>query len=197
MKRAYLLIAIMIFGIGLAFAQTPPSIDSVWFWEETDCNDSNIVHICYILSDAEGDPATISAQMSADSGATWTVPLTTLLNDTDDLGDSILPGTHCFDWIMSEDYAGVETTEAMLRVSVNTAGKEFFVFVGSPTLIYKEEWNFPVFGDPIPIISTSDTIFRTTRSTTSTMPPVSPCCSRGNVTCWWSWDGDRSSALKH
>ena len=108
MKKRYLLIALLVFGIGLLFGQTPPSIDSVWFWEETDCNDSNIVHICYILIDSEGDPANISVQMSADSGATWTVPLVTLIGAESAIGDSVMPGTHCFEWIMSEDLPGVE-----------------------------------------------------------------------------------------
>ncbi|RKZ27752.1 hypothetical protein DRQ36_11345, partial [bacterium] len=103
-------------------AETPCSvwIDSVWFWEETDCNDSNIVHICYTLSSTCPDSVyTVSAQMSADSGVTWTVPLVTLIGAEDAIGDSISPGTHCFDWIMSED---LPNSEALFgaKVTVNS-----------------------------------------------------------------------------
>ncbi len=81
-----------------------PSIDSVWFSEETECNDSNIVEICYTLSsDCPESTYTISAQMSADSGETWDVPFVTLLDAEGNIGDSVAVGTHCFEWVMSED----------------------------------------------------------------------------------------------
>ncbi len=109
---------ILIIFLGLLFtnlnAQTP-SIDSLWFSEETDCNDSNIVEICYILS---GDTANISIRMSADSGQTWDVPLYTFTEDDGDLGDSIAPGLHCFKWIMSEDQHNAEGKNWILECKV-------------------------------------------------------------------------------
>ncbi|MBN2541957.1 hypothetical protein JXI42_03745 [bacterium] len=74
--------------------------DSIWFWEETDCNDSNIVHICYNLA---GDTANANIQMSSDGGVSWSVPLFTLRNEEGDIGEGVLPGEHCYEWIMSED----------------------------------------------------------------------------------------------
>ncbi|MBN2541898.1 PQQ-binding-like beta-propeller repeat protein [bacterium] len=93
----------------------PPDIDTVWFWEETDCNDSNIVHICYVLT---GDTTTVSVRMSSDGGATWTVPLLTLRNDAGDLGPGVAAGTHCFDWLMSEDFPDYERHNFMVEVSI-------------------------------------------------------------------------------
>ncbi len=91
------------FGVRMCISQ--PMIDSVWFWEETDCDGRNLVEICYILSD---DTANISAQMSSDSGMTWDVPLTTLMDTTGDLGEEIVPGEHCFYWEMGIDESDKE-----------------------------------------------------------------------------------------
>jgi len=94
-------------------------IDSVWFTEETECDDSNIVTICYDLRSTCPDSTyNISAQMSADSGATWGVPLITLLNDDSDLGDGVSPGVHCFDWVMSEDMPDTDGCEWVVEISI-------------------------------------------------------------------------------
>jgi len=100
-----------------SFYLIEPTIDSVWFWEETDCNDSNIVHICYILS---GNSANITISISADSGATlhesgtdWFV---TFIDSAGDFG-SVAPDTHCFDWIMSTDFPDTEGYDWMVVVS--------------------------------------------------------------------------------
>ncbi|RKZ31401.1 hypothetical protein DRQ36_02150 [bacterium] len=97
----------------------PPAIDSVWFYEETDCNDSNIVHICYILS---CDTADIAVNISPDSGGTWisagTSWFTTLLDTLGDFGNNVVPGTHCFDWIMSADLPDTESPDWLVRAEM-------------------------------------------------------------------------------
>jgi len=91
-----------------------PSIDAVWFSEETICNDSNIVRICYDLS---GDTAYILAEISADSGRSWNVPLISLRDTAGDLGANVAPGRHCFDWIMSRDFPGAEQRGFLCRIT--------------------------------------------------------------------------------
>ena len=90
------------------------SLDSVWFSEETNCDGQNLVHICYTLG---WDNANIIVRMSADSGATWNVPLITLIGAAGDMGANIAPGTHCFDWLMSADYFGYETYDCLLEIT--------------------------------------------------------------------------------
>ncbi|MCD6124628.1 hypothetical protein J7J62_05600, partial [bacterium] len=123
-----------------------PVVDSVWFWEETDCNDSNIVHICYTLSNCE---ANISVWMSADSGGTWTPAgsswFVTLLDTAGDIGANITLGTHCFEWVMSEDLPGVEDSSFEVMVIANrvketaettylaVSGKACPYFAGQPS----------------------------------------------------------------
>ncbi len=100
-----------------------PTIDSVWFSEETECNDSNVVQICYTLS---GCPAEVTVEMSDNGGRSWDMPLTTLMDYEDDLGENVPIGNHCFLWVMNEDIAPVERLDFMLRAnaiveSVSTA----------------------------------------------------------------------------
>ncbi len=106
-------------------------VDSVWFWEETECDEQNIVHICYTLS---GHTSDISGQMSADSGATWvevgTEWFTTLLDTTGDLGEDIVPtspDSHCFDWVMSEDMPDSEGYNWMVEISEFVLLDTFFI----------------------------------------------------------------------
>ncbi len=111
-----------------------PELDSVWFWEETDCNDSNIVYFCYDLFE---DSANVIFQMTADSGATWTpagMDWFVSLGDTlGDFGDGVAPGNHCFQWDMSADMPGVEQDnfEAMVISQREFKGHTFFL----------EDWN--------------------------------------------------------
>ena len=92
------------------FYVTPPCsvwIDSVWFSEETECNDSNIVQICYHLSSTCPDSSfDVTIRISPDSGTTWVnvgEEWFSTLTDTDgDLG-TVDTGLHCFHWIMNED----------------------------------------------------------------------------------------------
>ncbi|MGC9314214.1 MAG: DNRLRE domain-containing protein [bacterium] len=95
------------------------TIDSVWFWEETDCDDSNMVHICYILS---GDSADIEISISPDSGGMW-VPVgtsffATLFDTLGDYGEDIAAGMHCFDWVMSMDMPDTESWTWLVEVAM-------------------------------------------------------------------------------
>jgi len=98
-------------------------IDSVWFSEETDCNDSNIVQICYILNGTCPESTyNITVSISIDSGASW-VPagslwFSTLYDTGGDLG-AVSPGTHCFYWVISSDTSNVETENAMIKVELH------------------------------------------------------------------------------
>jgi len=84
------------------------SIDSVWFSEETDCNDSNIVQICYILSSTCPDSLfNVSVRMRPDASSGWMSAgegwFSTLTDTAGDLGAEVDTGLHCFNWIMKED----------------------------------------------------------------------------------------------
>ncbi len=103
-------------SVFLVCTECTVSVDSVWFWEDTLCNDSNIVTICYDLT---CDSADISVEMSANAGTTWSVPLNTLLDTAGNLGVGVPPGEHCFRWVMSEDYYGHEHCRFMVNISAN------------------------------------------------------------------------------
>jgi len=105
-----------LFALAIAFAQ--PSIDSVWFTEETDCDGRNVVEICYILSsDTPDSTYTISVQMSGDSGATWTVPLDSIWDEEGDIGAEVDTGLHCFYWEMGEDLPDSEGCYFMVKLA--------------------------------------------------------------------------------
>jgi len=80
----------------------------------------NTVNICYILYSPVTRPFSVDVQMSSDSGATWNVPLNTLWNHAGDFGDSVFPGTHCFNWAMNTDFPGHEGYNFLVRVSAMT-----------------------------------------------------------------------------
>ncbi len=101
------------------FAQCEVSIDSVWFFEEDTCDNRNIVQICYILSsDCPDSEFTVSVQMSGDSGLTWTVPLDSLWDEEGDIGEGVLPDTHCFFWEMGYDLPDTEGYDWMVEAAV-------------------------------------------------------------------------------
>ncbi|MBN1755051.1 IgGFc-binding protein [bacterium] len=103
---------------------SPISIESVWFFEETDCNDSNLITICYELT---GDTADIYLQMSDDAGATWSVPLSTLFGASGDLGFDVAPGEHCFQWVMNDDFPGHEGCDFRVGVSTEPISYEYYL----------------------------------------------------------------------
>jgi len=89
------------------FRECTTWIDSVWFSEETDCNDSNIVRICYRFSSTcPGSLQVVSISISPDSGISWEeVGTAWFTHVRDTIGDIgyITPGTHCFEWLMDID----------------------------------------------------------------------------------------------
>lgn len=117
------------------------TIDSLWFNEEILCDEQNLVHVCYILV---GDTADIKIRISPNSGATWVNAyegwFTSLLHATGDIGKNVLPGIHCFDWLMSTDFPNREGNGWIIEVSAYRQGfvsnfaygdLENFVFTGN------------------------------------------------------------------
>ena len=100
------------------------SIDSIWFSEETECDDSNVVEICYVLSSTCSESSyNVSIEIGSDSGSTWVNFgenwFITFADTSGDVGDSVLPGIHCFYWIMSTDFPDTEGYDWMLLVRVS------------------------------------------------------------------------------
>ena len=94
-------------------------LDTVWFSEETECDGQNVVEICYIL---RGEPGEISVVASTDGGTSWDVPVTTVEDAENDLGAGVRAGTHCFNWIVSEDLPDTEIAD--LQVAIQLGGGE-------------------------------------------------------------------------
>lgn len=93
------------------------AVESVWFAEETDCNNRNIVRICYtLLSDDLSNLFSVVIRMSADSGSTWTVPLDSIWDHEGDIDDSISVGIHCFYWELDFDLPDTEGLNWALTV---------------------------------------------------------------------------------
>ena len=113
MKKVILSIALLSFIVVTAYGDA--TIDAVWFTQEIDCDGRDLVNICYYLS---GGPAHVSAIMSADSGATWTVPMDSLIGAAGNIGLDVSSGSHCFDWVMSYDLPDTDGANWMIQVVV-------------------------------------------------------------------------------
>ncbi len=106
-------------------------VDSVWFSEETNCDDSNIVEICYSLnSDCPDSLYNIDVRMSLDSGSSWvsagSLWFSTLYDTSGDLG-IVHPGIHCFYWVLSSD-TSIEMRNAMISVKLRSISETTFVY---------------------------------------------------------------------
>jgi len=116
-----LMILAMIFSARAQICQC--LIDSVWFSEETNCDNENLVNICYHYTNTCGDEAsaTINVEISSDAGVTWYEPgegwFNTIWGPGGTWGDGVMPGTHCFTWAMDRDLPGVESFDFRIRVS--------------------------------------------------------------------------------
>jgi len=86
-----------------------PVLQAVWFWEETECDSQNVVEICYILNCCDSLPFTVTVDMFADFLMAENIPLTTITDEEGDFGDSVYPGTHCFNWFMNIDFPDSES----------------------------------------------------------------------------------------
>ncbi len=106
-----------------------PRIDSVWFSEETDCDGQNIVEVCYHLYGEAGEPNPVSVNFSHDSlGGIWFNFADYTVEDTEgDFGDSVYPGVHCFNWILSEDIPGFEVENLQIRASLISISDTFAI----------------------------------------------------------------------
>ncbi len=84
--------------------------------EETFCNDSNLVQICYeFVSSCPDSLYDIDISISDNGGSSWDVPITSLIDADEHLFD-VAPGSHCFQWIMSDDLPFEEGEDFRLRV---------------------------------------------------------------------------------
>ncbi len=108
-------------------------VDSVWFWEDTLCDDENVVEICYHLSSdcPGGGSAFVTLEGSLDSGATWVAAgsgwFSTLADTTGDLG-AVEDGVHCIRWRLSDDLPGVEGCGSQFRVVMSTAPVDSYIY---------------------------------------------------------------------
>jgi len=133
-----------LFAVAIAFAQ--PSIDSVWFSEETDCDGRNVVEICYIFSsDTPESTNTISVEMSSDGGATWDVPLDSIWDDEGDIGVIVDTGLHCLNWEMGYDLQNKEFNNLLLNITLFGNRLDTFIIVDS---FYVDLVTSPLSPDP-------------------------------------------------
>ncbi len=109
-----------------------PTIDSVWFSEETDADNRNLVRVCYIANDADGDSFLVDFNVYDD---TVPVPATTIYdtisgypgNDT----GWVHNGEHCFVWDMGADYPGYEGCDFDIQISIHNETTEMLTVTDS------------------------------------------------------------------
>ncbi|MCD6596025.1 VCBS repeat-containing protein, partial [bacterium] len=101
------------------FALVPPTAASIEYNEETDCDGINTVEICYTIDSPDSIPADVSIEFSDDGGVSWTVSPSTVTDAEGDLGINIVPGDHCFNWILSTDVPGIEGRDWSARIIVS------------------------------------------------------------------------------
>ncbi|MCD6594508.1 VCBS repeat-containing protein, partial [bacterium] len=101
------------------FTLAPPTAASIEYNEETDCDGINTVEICYTIDSPDSLPADVSIQFSSDGGTSWAVSPSTVTDAEGDLGINIVPGDHCFYWILSTDVPGIEGRDWSARIIVS------------------------------------------------------------------------------
>ncbi len=104
-------------------------VDSLRFAEEIDCDEQNIVQICYKLNPTCPESLTdVTVRLSPDSGSTWVVAgdgfFLTLSDTTGDL-HHVGAGTHCFNWLLSNDFL-TESRSWVLAVGTRWDEDTFF-----------------------------------------------------------------------
>jgi len=98
-------------------------VDTAYFSQETDCNDSSIVTVCYdLVYTCPESLKGVAIIGSDDGGESWDVALATLYNSTGDIGDSIVTGEHCFDWNVGRDMPNWESVDFGIRVELYKIG---------------------------------------------------------------------------
>lgn len=106
--------ALLLAGVGAAaaWANSPPVVSNVTASQRTD--GSKRVDIYYTLTDADGDPCTVSVQVSDDGGATWSIAATAV---TGAVGAGIAPGANKhIVWSSSVDLPGAFGSQYRVRV---------------------------------------------------------------------------------
>jgi len=109
---------------GCGCVRCTTSLDSVWFFEETDCDERNIVLVCYILnSTCPGSSFIVDVSVSPDSGRNWlnfgSGWFRTFYDTAGDVGDSVSAGPHCFSWDLGLDLPDTESMKWAVEVRVS------------------------------------------------------------------------------
>ncbi|MCD6594146.1 VCBS repeat-containing protein [bacterium] len=109
-----------------------PTIDSVWFFEETDADNQNLVRICYNASDDDGDSFLVSFDVYDDS---ISVSATTIYDTISSyIGNNIgwvHNGEHCFIWDIGVDYPGREGCDFDIQISIHNETTELLSVMDS------------------------------------------------------------------
>jgi hypothetical protein len=134
------------------------------FNQETLCNDSSIVEICYDLLSSCPDSAYNISLLGSTDGDAWSIALNTLFAHSGDIGDSVFAGSHCFYWNAGRDLPAWEGDFAIL-LELRT--------IGAGSLLGNYYAHNPVDTDPPTIILTC---------------PESPMFS--GDTAVWTWSID-------
>gem|GEM_PF-4218702 len=91
------------------------SVDSVWFSEETECDDRNVVEICYILS-SDCPESTVYIFISGWNDSVGEIPISSVFDCEGDTGE-VYPGEHCFYWEVDSDLVDIELGNVKITVS--------------------------------------------------------------------------------
>ena len=83
-------------------------IDTAWFSEETNCDGYDVVEFCYRLNSTCEPPWDIGIAASSNGGASWSVPIGSIFDEAGDVGTVSDTGTHCFNWLLSDDLPDFE-----------------------------------------------------------------------------------------
>ena len=125
-----------------AFANSAPVVGNLTVSQRTD--GSKKVDIRYNLSDADGDRCTVSVQVSADDGATWTVPAVSFSGA---IGTRVAPGTgKLITWDCAADLPGAYGTNYRVKIIaddgvVDGPGGMVWVYINDPGVSGHEGFN--------------------------------------------------------
>ncbi len=114
------------------FALAPPTVTSIEYSEETDCDGVNTVEICYTIDSPDSVPAYVLIEFSYDGGASWTISPITVTDVEGDLGTNVSPGEHCFNWLLSYDIPNFEGRNCSARIIVSGAGLSDTAYYSAP-----------------------------------------------------------------
>ncbi|MBU0692428.1 formylglycine-generating enzyme family protein [bacterium] len=130
MKSVRTILLILVMAV-VALGNTAPVVTNV---NAVQLDGTRLVQVTYDVLDADDDKMTISLQISADAGATWTVPVFTTSGD---VGDSIESGSNYeIIWNAGMDYPEQSGTEYKAKViACDNAPPDGMVRVANSTYV--------------------------------------------------------------